>query len=283
VAASTESAVAAAVACAERLGVRADDPVVLRDEWHVLVHLRPSPIVARVSSAIPFPEGPQADDVVRELEVAGHAARAGAPVIPPATRVDPGPHREQGRIVTLWGYVAQQGDPDPRAAGAALRAVHEALRDCPAELPRRGHPDDVEAMLATVEPSDDVELLLALASSGPSAEGQALHGDAHLDNCLQSAEGPRWHDFESTCRGPREYDLAALMLGDRRLGDPHARAALRAYGEHDEALLDAMLPVYAAWVYSSLLVSLPRRPERTSIMAERLRWLRGYARERSLV
>jgi hypothetical protein len=73
------------------------------------------------------------------------------------------------------------------------------------------------------------------------------------------------------------------MLGDRRLGDPHARAALRAYGEHDEALLDAMLPVYAAWVYSSLLVSLPRRPERTSIMAERLRWLRGYARERSLV
>lgn len=282
-AASTESAVAAAVGCAKRLGVPAGDPVVLRDEWHVLVHLRPSPIVARVSSAIPFPEGPRSDDVLRELEVAGHAARAGAPVIPPTTRVDPGPHREQGRIVTFWDYVAHDDDPDPRAAGAGLRAVHEALRDCPAELPRRGHGDDVEAMLATVEPSDDVELLLALANGGPIATGQALHGDAHLDNCMESADGPRWHDFESSCRGPREYDLAALTLGDRRIGDPPARTALEAYGEHDQALLEALLPVYAAWVYSSLLVTLPRRPERTSIMADRLRWLRGYARERSLV
>jgi Phosphotransferase enzyme family len=283
VSASTETAVAAAVACAERLGVPAGDPVVLRDEWHVLVHLRPSPLVARVSSAIPFPEGPQPDDVLRELEVAGHAARAGAPVIPPAARVDPGPHRVQGRIVTFWDYVAQHGDPDPRSAGAGLRAVHEALCDCPAELPRRGHREDVETMLATVEPSDGVELLLALANSGPTATGQALHGDAHLDNCLQAADGPRWHDFESSCRGPCEYDLAALMLGDRRLGDPRARAALEAYGEHDEALLEALLPVYAAWVYSSLLVSLPRRPERAPIMADRLRWLRGYALERGLV
>jgi hypothetical protein len=275
--------VAAAVACAKRLGVPVGEPVVLRDEWHVLVQLRPSPTVARVSSAMPFPEGPHADDLVRELEVAGHAARAGAPVIPPATRVDPGPHREQGRLVTFWNYVAPHGEPDARSAGAGLRAVHEALRDCRAELPRRGHAEDVAAMLATVEPSDDVELLLSLASSGPTVEGQALHGDAHLDNCLQSDGGLRWHDFESTCRGPREYDLAALTLGDRRRGDPRARAALRAYGEHDEELLDALLPVYAAWVYSSLLVSLPRRPERASIMADRLRWLRGYARERSLV
>jgi hypothetical protein len=280
---STDSAVAAAVACAERLGVPAGDPLVLRDEWHVLVHLRPSPVVARVSSAIPFPEGPQTDDVVRELAVAGHAARAGAPVVPPSTRVDPGPHRELGRVVTFWDYVEPQGDPDPHSAGVRLRAVHEALRDCPAALPLRGHREDVEAMLASLEPSSDVELLLAIAGGAPSAHGQALHGDAHLDNCLQSTRGPLWHDFESTCRGPREYDLAALTLGDRRHGDPRAREALRAYGEHDDALLDALVPVYAAWVYASLLASLPRRPEIASLMVERLRWLRGYARERSLV
>ena len=45
------SAVAAAVAVAAAHGVRCDEPVVLRQAWHVLVHLSPSPVVARVSRA----------------------------------------------------------------------------------------------------------------------------------------------------------------------------------------------------------------------------------------
>jgi hypothetical protein len=280
--ASTEGAVAAAVGCARLQGIRSEDPSVLRDAWHVLVHLRPHPIVARVSSAVPFPEGPRPDDVSRELEVAGHASRAGAPVIPPSPDVDPGPHSFAGRIIGFWRYVEPRGEPDPGAAGRNLRLIHEALADCDAELPPRGHGDDVEAMLATLEPSDDVELLLELAAGGPEVDGQALHGDAHLDNCLQSAGGPLWHDFETACRGPREYDLAALVLGDRRVGVPAARAALAAYGSHDEALLDAMVPIYAAWVYASMLVAVPRRPELRPVMADRLAWLRDDARRRGL-
>ena len=49
----SESAVAAAVAVAAEHGLRSDEPVVLRDNWHVLVHLRPLPLVARVSSGRP--------------------------------------------------------------------------------------------------------------------------------------------------------------------------------------------------------------------------------------
>lgn len=280
---STQSAVAAAVGCARGLGISCSEPVVLSDAWHVLVHLEPSPLVARVSSSLPFPRGPSPEDVIREIEVAAHAARAGAPVVPPATDVDPGPHRHGGHVVTFWRHVERRGDLDSGAAGRGLREVHDALRDCSTELPPRGHGEDVQAMLATIEPSEDVELLLAVSAGGPELDGQPLHGDAHLENCLQSADGPLWHDFESACCGPREYDLAALVLGDRRLGTTRARDALRAYGQHDEDLLDALLPVYAAWVYASMLVALPRRPGLGPILGERIRWLRSYAGELGLV
>jgi hypothetical protein len=274
---TSQSAVAAGLTVARELGVRCEEPVVLRDAWHVLVHLRPSPIVARISSRIPFPEGPNPEDVVRELEVAGHAARAGAPVVPPSTEVDPGPHRQGGHIVTFWRYVDARDDVDPRAAGRRLRMIHDALVDYEGALPLAGHPDDVDAMLDSIESSADVELLRGLVTRDVGAGGQALHGDAHLENCLQSVGGPLWHDFETSCRGPREYDLAALMLQDRSRGDyAPSREALAAYGSHDGELLDAMLPVYAAWVYTSFLVASARRPELAEMVEERLRWLRSF-------
>jgi Phosphotransferase enzyme family len=274
---TSQSAVAAALAVARELGVRCREPVVLRDAWHVLVHLRPSPIVARVSSRIPFPEGPNPEDVVRELRVADHAARAGAAVVPPSAEVDPGPHRHGGHIVTFWRYIDARGEVDPRAAGRRLRVVHDALLDYAGELPLPGHPDDVDAMLDSVEGSADVDLLRSLVTRDVGADRQALHGDAHLENCLQSVGGPLWHDFETSCRGPREYDLAALMLQDRsRGGYAPSREALAAYGSHDGELLDALLPVYAAWVYASFLVASPRRPELAQMLEERLRWLRNF-------
>jgi hypothetical protein len=276
---STESAVAAAVEIARAHGVRCEQPVVLRQAWHVLVHLAPSPVVARVSSGIPFPEGPKPEDVVRELHVARHAARGGAPVIPPLEDPEPGPHHRGAHIVTFWRYVRPQGQVDPRAAGRGLRHIHEALGDYEdLALPARGHGDDVHAMLEAVPESADVELLRTLAARSSEVEGQALHGDAHLDNVLRAGRLQYWHDLESACRGPREYDLAALVLRDRSQGeDPAARAALAAYGSHDAELLDALVPVYAAWIYASFLVALPRRPELAPILEDRLRWLRRCA------
>ena len=67
------SAVEAAVAVAADHGLRSDQPVVLSESWHVLVHLRPFPVVARVTSGAP---GVDPGDVERELTVASHAARA---------------------------------------------------------------------------------------------------------------------------------------------------------------------------------------------------------------
>jgi len=267
----SQSAVDAAVAVAAEQGLRSDDPVVLRDAWHVLVHLRPLPLVARVSSGRPFPEGPAEEDVIRELEVAAHAARAGAPVVPPSDLLDPGPHRHGGHVVAFWRYAGSPREVEPVAAGEALRAIHEALADYDGELPSL-HTEALRGIVDGLEPSADVELLRELGVRQPAGPTQAIHGDAHLANCLP---GPLWHDFETACRGPREFDLAALTLSDEVRHDDASRIALEAYGDYDAGLLEECLPVYAAWIYASFMVALPRRPELGPVLDERLRWLRA--------
>jgi hypothetical protein len=266
----SKSAVRAAVAVAAEYGLRSDDPVVLRDAWHVLVHLRPLPLVARVSSGRPYPEGPPEDDVIRELGVASHAARAGAPVVPPSDLLDPGPHRHGGHVVAFWRYVEPRGELDPTAAGRALRTIHEALADYEDELPIL-HTDDLVAITDRLEPSADVELLRELGVRQPVGPTQAVHGDAHLWNCLP---GPLWHDFETACRGPRELDLAALAPFAPDGEDKAAEVAVEAYGDYDADLLEELVPVYAAWIYASFMVALPRRPELAPELAEGLSWLR---------
>ncbi|HVW90190.1 MAG TPA: phosphotransferase, partial [Gaiellaceae bacterium] len=153
---------------------------------------------------------------------------------------------------------------------------HEALARYPGELPRAGRAAEVAAMLAPLPRSDDVEMLCELAAR-ELPEGQALHGDAHLANCIQTATRPVWHDLETACRGPREYDLAALVLRDRsRTADHDARIALEAYGPYDEDLLERSLPVYTAWVAASFMVAVARRPDAAPALERLLRFLRVY-------
>lgn len=266
----SKSALEAAVAVAAEHGLHSDDPVVLRDAWHVLVHLRPLPLVARVSSGLPYPDGPPEEDVIRELAVASHAARAGAAVVPPSDLLDPGPHRHGGHVVSFWQYAGRPREVEPLAAGEALRGIHDALADYEGELPSL-HTADLVAITDRLEPSADVEFLRELGTREPAGPVQAIHGDAHLANCLP---GPLWHDFETACRGPRELDLAALALSARVLEDGASQVALRAYGDHDAALLEELVPVYAAWIYASFMVALPRRPELRPVLDQRLGWLR---------
>jgi hypothetical protein len=267
------NAVDAAVAVAEAYDMPCEKPIVLSEAWHVLVHLWPSPVVARVTSGAP---GVDPGDVARELTVARHAGRAGAPVVQPSELLPPGPHRHAGHTLVFWRYLEQAGETDAAAAGRGLRAIHASLADFDGELPRAGRAAEVREMLEPFAPSDDVELLRELAAR-ELPEGQALHGDSHLFNCIQTRDGPIWHDLETACRGPREYDLAALLLSDRSgEPDPEARLALAAYGDYDEELLDRALPVYAAWVAASFMVAVARRPEAAPSLERQLRFLRRY-------
>jgi Ser/Thr protein kinase RdoA (MazF antagonist) len=186
----------------------------------------------------------------------------------------PRPHRHDGHTLVFWHYLEQAGKLDATAAGRGLRTIHDSLADYDGELPCAGRADEVRAMLQPFAPSADVELLCELASR-ELPEGQALHGDAHLFNCIETPAGPIWHDLETACRGPREYDLAALLLDDRSQGsDLEARRALAAYGSYDEELLDQALPVYAAWVAASFMAAIARRPEAAPALERQLRFLR---------
>lgn len=270
---AASSAVTAAVAVARAHGVKCDEPIVLRDAWHVLVHLSPAPVVARVSSGAPTMDP---DDVARELDVARHAANAGAPVVPPSDLIDPGPHEHDGHTLVFWQYVDQHGEADAAVAGEGLRAIHDALVDYEGELPALHRMDD---LLEELPASADSDLLRELTSV-VLPTGQAIHGDAHLYNCMGTAAGPLWHDFETSCRGPVEYDLAALVHRLRiHGGDERPAVALAGYGDHDADLLEAALPVYAAWIAASWLVALPRRPQELAEPIERqLAYLRAHRR-----
>jgi hypothetical protein len=72
----------------------------------------------------------------REVAVARHLAAAGAPIIPPSTAIEPGPHQHEGLVLSFWEFVEISDEPfDPFLAGRALRSCHEALIDFSGDLP----------------------------------------------------------------------------------------------------------------------------------------------------
>ncbi len=231
----------AAVAVAAAHGVTASDPVVLRDQLNVLVHLRPAPVVARVAGTIARVR-PGEGWLRREISVAGHLARSGAPVVAPSDELPPGPHSYDGHVLSFWRYVPETGERvDPAAAGAALQDCHEALRSYDGSLPVLSGVTEAEAMLAglaaeeVLDPMEAARLLeriediLAVLGS-LRAPVQPLHGDAHLNNVLNGPEGPLWNDWEDTCIGPVGWDAACLLNSSQ--GPERAEAAYAASGMH---------------------------------------------------
>jgi hypothetical protein len=219
---------------------------------NVLVHLAPAPVVARVPMTFTLARGHQW--FAQEVELAGFLAARGAPVAPPATGVDPGPHRHDGLLVTLWAYVDH--DParnDPAVAGRSLRDLHDALAAYSGVLPACERTDEVANLLGRLEPSPlaSADELAAMREAYgrvvPLPPGQPLHGDAHLRNVLWTRDGPLWSDLENACSGPVEFDLASLLWRDM----PGEDEALAAYGDHDPALIEAAEPALtlclAAW------------------------------------
>ena len=72
--------VEAAVVAARRRGIRVDEPRVLKDRRNLVVHLAPSPVVARVAQKMSeLRPGIRA----HELELTGWLVARGLPVVPP--------------------------------------------------------------------------------------------------------------------------------------------------------------------------------------------------------
>jgi phosphotransferase family enzyme len=271
------AAVEAAVAVARRLGLPVEAPRVLGEHSNLLVHLAPTPVVARVPlTTTAVRPGP--GWLRREVAVVRFLAGRGAPVAPPAEAIDPGPHEHAGQWLVFWQLVEPRGHVDAAATGRGLRALHRELADYPGDLFPFDPRPEIEAICRVIEPrgfGDSAEALRTLAGRLvlPDGPSRPLHGDAHLGNVLAP---DRWHDFEDTCAGPVEWDLACLVASYHVFGEERraGRVALEAYGEHDRRRLDALVDwrvlFTAAW--SCLDAALIGQPRPNA--AIRLAWLR---------
>jgi hypothetical protein len=243
--------VSAATTVAEREGLRLGEPKILRDRGNLLVRLAPTPVVARVATLIGSRRAGD-DWLRREVAVAGFLARAGAPVVAPSAELDPGPHTHEGISLSFWEYVEEVETPlDASEAGHRLRACHEVLAGYEGkELEPLGTLAEAERWLEELCAEDRIgtERAAQLRRDATSVwrriealelPMQAIHGDAHLDNAINTAAGPLWNDWEDTCLAPRALDLGCLEAASSVWGDAPepVAAALAAYGEIDPEAL----------------------------------------------
>jgi Ser/Thr protein kinase RdoA (MazF antagonist) len=231
------AAARAAVAAAAGLGVRCAEPAILADGANVIVHLRPSPVVAKVAASTTAIRPDPARWLQRELDLAAFLTRAGAPVMAPSPEVPATAHRAGGHVMSFWTYLrpAGGGPAGEATAGAMLRDLHAVLRAYPARLPFLPALDDIRRFLARPGGRLDAAALsgalarlteeLAAVTAGVPA--QALHGDAGIGNLMGTGGGWVWHDFEDSGAGPVAWDLAATTASPRLDRD----RILAAYGD----------------------------------------------------
>jgi hypothetical protein len=246
-------AVRAALAVAHEHGVRCRDPQVLADGSNLILRLAPAPVVARVATTTLVLRPDVARFFARDVAVAGYLSERGAPVVPPADELPPGPHQRDGLAITFWRYAELDPDraaPTPAMVGRMLAELHVELRSYPGELLLLGPPlRDIERFVArrdgwpVMAPGDAAAVRDAFdrvrAALPTVADPRPLHGDAHPHNLLGTRSGWRWTDFEDACAGPLAWDLACLastrrLDGERAVachGYPVDPAELAAYRE----------------------------------------------------
>ncbi|MFF4804456.1 phosphotransferase family protein [Streptomyces sp. NPDC001351] len=276
------------LAIAAQHGIHSSVPTVMHSRSNIVVHLRPAPVVARISLANAAVREDVDEWFAREVSVVRFLAEWGAPVIPLSDLLPPGPHKTGAAWVTFWTFVDHdpRRTPSPVTTASLLAELHEALRHYPGQLPYLPQAlTELEANLSLLTrspgPHSAFMPLLhhefsALLPTIEKARGRArpLHGDAHPGNLLVSAAGPLWADFEDVAAGPAEWDVACVA---RRT--PHMiRPILKAFGDE---LSEPDMRVYlraralqrVVWIATSALYM----PERRTRAAQELDVWRHHA------
>jgi hypothetical protein len=231
----TNAAKEAAVAAGRELGLEIAEGRVLYELFSVVVHLAPSPVVARIPTVLPHTATLEdlAERQQRELDVARWLHDQGTPVIPPSDLIDK-PVRKNGFSITFWPFTDEDKSQEPDyVRNSELTAdLHKALRDYPGDLGflSSAEPGFVTEALDRLEHQPDIvdpadlarakrewQVLEPLVSDEEAFRGefpgidlQPIHGDAPPANIFASTSGPLFSDFELVTRGPAEWDLAAL-------------------------------------------------------------------------
>ncbi|MFS8099717.1 aminoglycoside phosphotransferase family protein [Lentzea alba] len=232
----TNAAKEAAVAAGRELGLEITEGKVLYELFSVVVHLAPSPVVARIPTVLPHTT--TLEDLAKrqqqELDVAQWLHEQGTPVIAPSPLVPRKPVQKDGFSITFWPFTDEDKSQEPDyVRNSELTAdLHKALRDYPGELAFMGSAEPrfvreglarLEAQPDLVDPADlarakqEWEVLEPLVSDEtafrtrfPGIDLQPVHGDSPPANIFAGTDGPLFSDFELITFGPVEWDLAAL-------------------------------------------------------------------------
>jgi hypothetical protein len=212
-----ERAIAAAVKIATEQGLRVTEAIPVGTGSNVIVHLRPSPVVARVmTGTVVLHPDPHAW-LTREIDVGAFLGERMTSVVAPTKEIDPGPYVSGNQWMSFWEHVEVRNTPlEAFEIGRTLRALHDALAEYRGPLPPRS------------AVADEIDWLL---------------------NALATSSGPRWNDFEDVCVGRVEWDVAGVLSDARAAhGDAFSAAVLGAYGgECDQAALDRVDQVHALY------------------------------------
>ncbi|MGC9382105.1 phosphotransferase [Streptomyces sp. MH13] len=235
-AARTSAAVGAAVAAGRELGLTITDPAVLHDTFSVVVHLAPSPVVARIPTVLPRPDdlAALASRQQDELNVTRWLAGQGVPVIAPSPLLPRRPVQRDGFSMTFWPFVLEDRDkePDYVANAESVADLHAAMRAYPGRLAflSAADPQFIAEGLARLDRHPGLigaaeldrarrewQILEPLVRSRTAFEArfpgvglQPIHGDSPPANLFSGVEGDLYADFELVTLGPVEWDLAAL-------------------------------------------------------------------------
>jgi hypothetical protein len=206
---------AAAIAIASTLGLKVDSAVVVHNSNKLALRLLPCDAFARVALV-------GCDGAQFEVDLARRLAEVGAPVAALDRRVEPRVYELDGFALTLWTYYESlpPGELLSVDYAAALERLHLGMRRV--DVTAAHFTDRVAQAQQIVASSDrtgpraekDRELLANTLRSlrreieGSGSPEQLLHGEPHPGNLLGTADGLRFIDLETCCRGPVEFDLA---------------------------------------------------------------------------
>jgi hypothetical protein len=211
-----------------------------KDGSNLLVRPVPAPVILRVATFTGRVRRDPMPYLEREVALVGWLAPRGAPVMPPADAMPPGPFLVDGWGIAAWRFVEHRAGVIPSAAAtlAALDELRAVLRGYPGPLPAYG-PAAADLDLAFAFATDAAildpatvdglrrrrdTLLARLETLAPGLEPQ--HGDAFPRNTVVDHAGRvTWIDLEDACRASPAWDLAVLV---RNTNDGGVRAAAEA-------------------------------------------------------
>lgn len=256
---------------------------------HTLVLRLTEDLVARVVQDVGGPRQ-GTEWFARENAIAQHLTEQGAPVIPLHDALPPGPHEHLGYPMNFWKFVTVvEEEPKAEDIGRTLYQCHAVLRTCTEPLPELAIITESLALLNTLEekgafPRSTLQLLRNHLTTSvkvlSDCSRQALHGDAHMGNLMNTTTGLLWSDWEDTFSGPVEWDIASIIWNAKILEEDHdtVNGILDAYrdagGRIDEQVLHQSLIARAAVMTAWYPVLYPNpNAERLSKLQRRIAWL----------